>query len=88
MAPQTRRRAFPNVVIEKDEESEVSSSSSDEEEIDEEEAIIKMEEEIQEKKKVKAPITISLKKVCKVCPFILSLLKPFPLHTHTHYICL
>lgn len=85
MPPQTRRMTFPNVVIERDEDSEESSSSSSEEEQEmneieeeeEEEEIVgpsKKEEEIDEKmvenkKKGKAPITISLKKVCKVSIF-------------------
>ena len=80
MAPQTRRMTFPNVVIERDTDSE--SSSSDEEEEDHEEVeeeeeeeegkVLdnkneeRMEESLEAKKKGKTPITISLKKVCKV----------------------
>ncbi|CAN1809008.1 Protein DAMAGED DNA-BINDING 2 [Linum perenne] len=69
MAPHSRRTAFPNVVIERDTESEQSSSDSDsdsemaEEDVKEE----KFEEDEDKKKKGKVPITISLKKVCKVC---------------------
>ena len=68
---------FPNVVIERDTDSE--SSSSDEEEEDHEEVeeeeegkVLdnkneeRMEESLEAKKKGKTPITISLKKVCKV----------------------
>ncbi|CAL5388528.1 unnamed protein product [Camellia sinensis] len=86
MPPQTRRMAFPNVVIERDTDSEESSSSSDEEQDVEEEdnnddLEAEEEEEVENgdtveevkvevsaaKKREKAPITISLKKVCKVC---------------------
>ncbi|GLT73344.1 hypothetical protein SLA2020_452110 [Shorea laevis] len=74
MAPQTRNQ-FPKVVIERDSDSEPSSSDEeeDQEEEDEEEEVVKSEngerkeEALDEKKKGKAPITISLKKVCKVC---------------------
>lgn len=60
--------AFPNVVIERDEDSEESSSSSEEEmEEEEPEEIEEIEETLVAKKKEKTPITISLKKVCKVC---------------------
>lgn len=76
MPPQTRRMSFPKVVIERDTDSE--ESSSDEEEIGEEEDDVVEEDEVvklvdneeeEEKSAVKmkkAPITISLKKVCKV----------------------
>ncbi|KAF8394928.1 hypothetical protein HHK36_018867 [Tetracentron sinense] len=70
---------FPRVVIERDTDSEESSSEEEEEEVAEE-VEVEVEEitekdnggEIEEKvldakKKEKAPITISLKKVCKVC---------------------
>ncbi|CAN1221748.1 Protein DAMAGED DNA-BINDING 2 [Linum grandiflorum] len=82
MAPQTRRTAFPKVVIESDTESEQSSSSDDDDngednevpplsDSEEEMAEAKVEEEDPNEKKNqkgKAPIiTISLKKVCKVC---------------------
>ncbi|XP_057993373.1 DNA damage-binding protein 2 isoform X2 [Hevea brasiliensis] len=84
MAPQTRRMAFPKVVIERDTDSE-QSSSDDEDDVDEEENIPqsesdaegggvtengsgeKDEEDMDSKKQRKVPITISLKKVCKVC---------------------
>ncbi|KAJ7964174.1 damaged DNA binding 2 [Quillaja saponaria] len=80
MAPQTRRRAFPNVIIERDTDSEQSSSEEDEEEeeeedpqtVEEDERLVSDNAEKDEvgseaKRKGKAPITISLKKVCKVC---------------------
>ncbi|XP_077222381.1 damaged DNA binding 2 [Tasmannia lanceolata] len=78
MPPQTRRSSFPRVVIERDSESEENSSSSEEEnEEEEQETILKTVSENENggnrlvsensKKKDKAPITISLKKVCKVC---------------------
>ncbi|KAL7247314.1 hypothetical protein ACSBR2_002266 [Camellia fascicularis] len=86
MPPQTRRMAFPNVVIERDTDSEESSSSSDgEQDVEEEDNNDDLEAEEEEevengdtveevkvevsaaKKREKAPITISLKKVCKVC---------------------
>lgn len=64
MAPQSRTSWFPEVVIDGDTESEESSSSdADEEEVLPEETI----EEESKKNKGKTPITISLKKVCKVC---------------------
>ena len=80
MAPQTRRMTFPNVVIERDTDSEPSSSDEEEEdheeveeEEEEEEGKVldnkneeRMEESLEAKKKGKTPITISLKKVCKV----------------------
>ncbi|KAK8520629.1 hypothetical protein V6N13_030927 [Hibiscus sabdariffa] len=68
MAPQKGRTAFPKVLIERDTDSE--QSSSDEEEEDppsEEENEEKTEDFNDSKKKGKSPITISLKKVCKVC---------------------
>jgi hypothetical protein len=78
MAPITRNQ-FPKVVIERDEDSEPSSSEEEEEdqeeEEEEEEEAVKSEngerkeEALDEKKKGKAPITISLKKVCKVKAF-------------------
>jgi DNA damage-binding protein 2 len=78
MAPQTRNQ-FPKVVIEKDSDSEPSSSEEEEEdqeeEDEEEEEVVeseireRKEEALDEKKKGKAPITISLKKVCKVKAF-------------------
>lgn len=81
MAPQTRRGSFPKVIIERDTDSEESSSEEEEEEEEdagangEEEAASegenaeKAEEAMVDKKKGKAPISISLKKVCKVSPF-------------------
>ncbi|XP_016432567.1 protein DAMAGED DNA-BINDING 2 [Nicotiana tabacum] len=75
MPPQTRRSSFPKVVIERDTESEESSSEDEavEEEEEQEEANVVVPEETIEaeaselKKKGKTPITITLKKVCKVC---------------------
>ncbi|XP_002525636.2 protein DAMAGED DNA-BINDING 2 [Ricinus communis] len=76
MAPQTRGMGFPKVVIERDTDSEQSSSSSNDEddnenegqsESDEQVTATKNEEDLDSNKKWKAPITISLKKVCKVC---------------------
>lgn len=79
MAPQTRRMAFPRVVIERDTDTEQSSSEDEEEDREEgpfsesEEEVTengceeKIEEDLDAKRKGKAPITISLKKVCKVC---------------------
>lgn len=72
MAPQTRRTTFPKVLIERDTDSEQSSSEEEEEEEDppSEEEENENEEKIEDsndlKKKGKATITISLKKVCKV----------------------
>ena len=71
MAPQTRRTAFPKVLIERDTDSEQSSSEEEEEEQEEdppseEENEKKIEDSNDGKKKGKATITISLKKVCKV----------------------
>ena len=79
MAPQTRRMTFPNVVIERDTDSEPSSSDEEEEDHEEEEEeeeeegkVLdnkneeRMEQSLEAKKKGKTPITISLKKVCKV----------------------
>ncbi|KAI4306610.1 hypothetical protein L6164_029871 [Bauhinia variegata] len=79
MAPITRRMTFPKVVIERDTDSEESSSDEEEEdeavEEEEEEEEERVESKVTEetqvgsdaKRKGKAPITISLKKVCKVC---------------------
>ncbi|XP_065878301.1 protein DAMAGED DNA-BINDING 2 [Euphorbia lathyris] len=56
--------AFPKIVVDRDTDSEQSSSEDDDdvdEEEEEEEAVAVPE------KKLKAPITLSLKKVCKVC---------------------
>ncbi|MCD9644522.1 DNA damage-binding protein 2 [Datura stramonium] len=78
MPPQTRRSSFPEVVIDRDTESE--ESSSDDEDVEDEEEEFEadeeatvdlpeetMEEASESKKKGKTPITISLKKFCKVC---------------------
>ncbi|XVF68986.1 hypothetical protein PTKIN_Ptkin11bG0045300 [Pterospermum kingtungense] len=73
MAPHTRRTTFPKVLIERDTDSEQSSSEEEEEEqeedppSEEEENEEKIEDSNDPKKKGKATITISLKKVCKVC---------------------
>ncbi|KAG4954969.1 hypothetical protein JHK87_040563 [Glycine soja] len=79
MAPVTRRTSFPKVLIERDSDSEQSSSEEEEileeEEEEEEEVGVSTANEKAEKldlgsdanRKGKAPITISLKKVCKVC---------------------
>ncbi|XP_022752649.1 protein DAMAGED DNA-BINDING 2 [Durio zibethinus] len=74
MAPQKRRTAFPKVLIESDTDSEQSSSEEEEEEQEvdppseeENENKDKIEDSNDAKKKGKATITISLKKVCKVC---------------------
>ena len=83
MAPITRRAALPKFFIDSDNNSE--ESSSDEEVEDEENGVVESEEddgeevEEQEKeqnveginKKEKKPITISLKKVCKVSFFMI-----------------
>lgn len=77
MAPHTRKMSFPKVVIERDSDSEPSSSEEDQEEeetelVEEEEELPKnkklerKEEALDAKKKGKAHITISLKRVCKV----------------------
>lgn len=55
-----RRSLFPQVVIDRDTDSEESSSEEEEEE----EQVLPEEEE--SKKNGKTPITITLKKVCKV----------------------
>lgn len=85
MASQTRRMAFPKVVIERDSDTEQSSSDdegqaeeeegplseseSEEEDVKENLVEEKSKEKCDEKKKGKATITISLKKVCKVSVF-------------------
>ncbi|KAL2317498.1 hypothetical protein Fmac_031374 [Flemingia macrophylla] len=71
----TRRTAFPKVLIERDSDSEQSSSEEEtfeEEEEEDEDGVTaakteKLELGSDANKKGKAPITISLKKVCKVC---------------------
>ena len=80
MAPQTRRMEFPKVIIERDSDSEQSSSDEEqEEEIVEGEESKNSENEaknevvLNAKRKGKAPMTISLKKVCKVSVPSLSL---------------
>uniref|UniRef100_A0A803KRJ5 Protein DAMAGED DNA-BINDING 2 n=1 Tax=Chenopodium quinoa TaxID=63459 RepID=A0A803KRJ5_CHEQI len=72
MLPRTRRAASPKIVIERDENSE--ESSSDEEVEDEQNGVVDDSEEdevdepiVEIKSREKKPITISLKKVCKVC---------------------
>ncbi|KMT19205.1 hypothetical protein BVRB_1g015970 [Beta vulgaris subsp. vulgaris] len=74
MPPRTRRAASPKFVIERDEDSEESSSdeelengvdNSESDELEEQEQIQQSIEE--NKRREKIPITISLKKVCKVC---------------------
>ncbi|XP_068668565.1 protein DAMAGED DNA-BINDING 2 [Aristolochia californica] len=80
MPPQTRRSSLPKIVIGRESESEESSSDSEAENeedddgasemLSEEENGVKETEEMiveNAKKKAKIPITISLKKVCKVC---------------------
>ncbi|CAK9164213.1 unnamed protein product [Ilex paraguariensis] len=79
MPSQSRRASFPKVVIERDADSEESSSEEEvedddvqteeeEEEVAEEpENVVKVEVVSGSKKRERAPITISLKKVCKVC---------------------
>lgn len=83
MAPQTRRMPFPKVVIERETDSEESSDEEldDEEEDDDDDVVEDKEEEKYEeeeklevaslvlKKKGKTPITLTLKKVCKVSLF-------------------
>ncbi|XP_004490593.1 protein DAMAGED DNA-BINDING 2 [Cicer arietinum] len=77
MSPVTRRSSFPKVLIERDSDSEQSSS---EEELEEEEILHheqngftenektqKLELGFDVNRKGKTPITIALKKVCKVC---------------------
>lgn len=81
MAPQTRRMPFPKVVIERETDSEESSDEElDDEEEDDDVVEDKEEEKYEEeeklevpslvlKKKGKTPITLTLKKVCKVSLF-------------------
>ncbi|PIN05551.1 hypothetical protein CDL12_21904 [Handroanthus impetiginosus] len=79
MAPQTRGMSFPKVLIERESDTEESSSEEEEVEEDEDEGENDVgeesnEEHVEEKdepststKSRRQPITISLKKVCKVC---------------------
>ncbi|GFP80587.1 protein damaged DNA-binding 2 [Phtheirospermum japonicum] len=81
MAPQTRGMSFPKVVIERDSDTEESSSEDEDDELqndaveesDEEQLVAddddnnKDEEASTSTKTKRQPITISLKKVCKVC---------------------
>ncbi|XAR58913.1 hypothetical protein NMG60_11014492 [Bertholletia excelsa] len=81
MPPETRKMSFQKVVIERDTDSEESSSDEDDNDEDVEaedeggdvEGEVENGESIEDlplsagKKREKAPITISLKKVCKVC---------------------
>lgn len=80
MAPQTRGMSFPKVLIERDSDSEESSSEEEEDEENDDDEVQKHageeesdEEQVEEKdeaststKSRREPITISLKKVCKV----------------------
>jgi len=77
MAPVTRRTSFPKVLIERDSDSEQSSSSDEEEALEEEEQeeengvvenekIEKLEVGFDANRKGKTPITLTLRKVCKV----------------------
>ncbi|KAI3461648.1 hypothetical protein Pfo_018311 [Paulownia fortunei] len=76
MAPQTRGMSFPKVLIERESDSE--ESTSEEEEVDDEvqndageesdeEHVEEKDEASTSTKSRREPITISLKKVCKVC---------------------
>ncbi|KAL5748072.1 hypothetical protein ACOSQ2_025369 [Xanthoceras sorbifolium] len=70
MAPQTRRMAFPRVVVAPRETDSEQSSSEEEEEEDplpEYESEPEVENGNGDKVEQKAPITITLKKICKVC---------------------
>ncbi|KAL8144042.1 hypothetical protein V2J09_017074 [Rumex salicifolius] len=83
MAPQTRHMSsIPNLVVERLSDGEENSSSEDEEEhvetedeeeeeerggVQDETPVMETEMEASEDKKMKRPITINLKKVCKVC---------------------
>ncbi|KAL6577124.1 DNA damage-binding protein 2 [Orobanche minor] len=76
MAPQTRGMSFPKVVIERDSDTEESSSSEEGEhegvEVQNDTGEESDEEHVDEKDEAstnakREPITISLKKVCKVC---------------------
>lgn len=79
MAPRTRASSFPNVVIERDSDTEESSEEEEEEEdvddgvqndaeeASDEERVKNEEEASTSTKRKREPITISLKKVCKVC---------------------
>ncbi|PWA42618.1 Damaged DNA binding 2 [Artemisia annua] len=76
MTARTRRTLFPKVVIERD--TDTDESSDDEEELEAENDVVESGDEEEEEEvenegsdeksdvKGKAPITISLKKVCKV----------------------
>ena len=90
MAPQTRRApSFPKIVIERDSDTE--DSSEDEEDFDDE--VQKLageasdEEQLEEKdeastsaKRKREPITISLKRVCKVNSYCYFLVFFFQFH--------
>lgn len=76
MAPQTRGTSFPKIVIERDSDTE--ESSEEEDDVDEEvqnvageasdEELVEEKDEVSTStKKRREPITISLKRVCKVC---------------------
>jgi DNA damage-binding protein 2 len=80
MAPITRRTSFPKVVIERDSDSEQSSSDEEEQEqeiledeengVTENAKIEKLEVGFDANRKGKTPITLTLRKVCKVTPFL------------------
>ncbi|KAH6836638.1 damaged DNA binding 2 [Perilla frutescens var. hirtella] len=78
MAPQTRGTSFPKIVIERDYDTEESSEEEEEheeddealndsEEASDEERLEEKDEASTSTKKRREPITISLKRVCKVC---------------------
>ncbi|KAK2376409.1 DNA damage-binding protein 2 [Trifolium repens] len=77
MAPITRRTSFPKVVIERDSDSEQSSSDEEEQEqeiledeengVTENAKIEKLEVGFDANREGKTPITLTLRKVCKVC---------------------
>ncbi|XP_051131943.1 protein DAMAGED DNA-BINDING 2 [Andrographis paniculata] len=74
MAPQTRGSSFPKVLIERDNDTESSTEDEDSEEVEsdagdgEESPVEDKEDEPSPSSKTgRKPITISLKKVCKVC---------------------
>jgi DNA damage-binding protein 2 len=80
MAPITRRTSFPKVVIERDSDSEQSSSDEEEQEqeiledeengVTENAKIEKLEVGFDANREGKTPITLTLRKVCKVTPFL------------------
>jgi DNA damage-binding protein 2 len=79
MAPVTRRTSFPKVVIERDSDSEQSSSDEEQEQeiledeengVTENAKIEKLEVGFDANREGKTPITLTLRKVCKVTPFL------------------